>query len=398
MSVRIFGSDRMASRAFLEAAGEAAEGVVAAATHDPTRDDPRLRAFVEAFTQRFDRAPETFAAHAYDGANILLAAVEKAGPNRVRIRDALYENSHYDGVTGPIIFDTTLNDIGPVYLASVTNGRFEYRRVDFASAPPQPRGAKGRQEKAGTEARAGPPGVGGHGRPLHTRAAPYRALRQSPPAARSPDRPPRRTSAGLRIGCFLPLDEPGEAAVRGMRSAIADDRARHPERAPVELVVRDARGPWGENADELVDLVLAGEVLAVIGSTERRGTHLAEMLAAKMHFPVVTLCGDDPTVTLIPLAWVFCVGAGIEAQPSAPEAATLPGIEAHAALGYDAAALVLARIRAGAHTRRALREGLATGDWHQGVTGTFRFDSLGRRLESPPVGEPVRPPPARVSN
>lgn len=339
MDVRIFGSDRLASRAFLDAAGLAAEGVVAAASYSPVSDLPRRRAFVEAFTARFDRVPETFAAHGYDGANILIEAIRTAGLNRVRIRDALYACTRHDGVTGPILFDTTLNDIGPVYLATARDGRFEYRRVNFSPAAP----------RAGGE-------------------TPYRAMAQSPPAARSPDRGADRAPAVLRIGCFLPLDETGRAAVDGINAAIARDAALHPGGTPVELVLRDARAAWGDNAGGLAEMVLQDEVLAVIGSTGRRGTHLAEMLAAKLHFPVMTLCGTDPTINLIPMPWVFCVAPGDRT------------FGAHA-LGHDAAAVMLARIRSGVHSRRGLRDALATGDWHEGMTGTFRFDSLGRRVD-----------------
>ncbi len=336
MPLDIFGSDRMVSRTFLEAAGEAAEGVVAAASYFPGREDPRLEAFIEAFIGRFHHRPETFAAHAYDGTNILVAAIRKAGLNRVRIRDALYAYGRYDGVTGPIRFDTTLNDVGPVYVARVRDGRFEYREVSFARTD--------------------------------DRKTPYRTVAQSPPAARSPDRGTRRARRAFRIGCFLPLDEAGRAAVRGMEAAIALDAARHPRRTPVELVVRDARSVWGENAGGLADMVLADQTLAVIGSTERRGTHLAEMLAAKFHFPVVTLCATDPTITAIPLPWVFCVAAA-DAHPAVD-------------LGYDAAAIVLQRIRSGARSRRGLRDAMAAGGWHRGMTGTFRFDPLGRRIDA----------------
>ncbi|MHC4609778.1 MAG: ABC transporter substrate-binding protein [Planctomycetota bacterium] len=359
MPVRIFGSDRLVSRAFLETAGEAAEGVVAAATYDPTREDPQLQAFTEAFGERFGHPPEAFAAHTYDGANMLIAAIRKAGLNRARIRDAIYEYTHYEGVTGPIEFDTTLNDVGPVYIATVEDGKFVYREVDFAS-----------QEQA----------KGG--------VAPYRRMAQSPPAVRSPVPAVGAVPSAYRIGCFLPLDDAGQAAVRGARMALADDAARYPGKTPIELLVRDARAAWGGENSALVDLVFADKVLAVVGSTERRATHLVETLAAKLHFPVVTLCGTDPTITQIPLPWVFCLaGPGAQIDPDFAcrhhqqngERATT-----YAALGYDAAALVAARIRSGGDNRVALREGLAADRWNRGVSGIFRFDALGNRLDGTP--------------
>jgi ABC-type branched-subunit amino acid transport system substrate-binding protein len=353
---RVFGCDRLASSTFLAEAGAAAEGVTATATYDPTRDDPQHATFVSAFASRFGHEPEAFAAHAYDGAGILIAAIRKAGPNRARIRDALYEYKHFDGVTGRIEFDSTLNDVGPVYLATVHNGKFAYREASFAST---------------ARAEHGP--------------IPYRTLAESVPALRWSSPPSSAETTPLRLGCFLPLDDAGQAAVRGMQLALENDAAKHPSQTPIELLVRDARGVWGSNSNSLVDLVFQHEILALIGSTERRGTHVAEMLATKVHFPVVSLCGTDSTITEIPLPWIFCPASptiGIDpdfVQQYRARYQTEP--DAYATLGFDAAALLAAQIRDGANTRIALRNELASGDWHRGVSGRFRFDKLGNRVE-----------------
>lgn len=122
----IFGGDRVASQAFLKAAGPAADGVVAAASFDPTRDDPRWNAFRAAFREQFDEEPDGFAAHAYDGMNLIVGAIATAGLNRPLIRDALADLREVDGVTGHIVFDATHNDVGPVWLARVEGGTLTY--------------------------------------------------------------------------------------------------------------------------------------------------------------------------------------------------------------------------------------------------------------------------------
>ncbi|MFQ6008306.1 MAG: ABC transporter substrate-binding protein, partial [Candidatus Zixiibacteriota bacterium] len=355
MSVRIFGSDRMARQEFLEATGEAAEGIVAAASYDPTRQDPKLKGFVKTYTELYGREPEAFAAHAYDGTNILIEAIRKAGLNRARIRDALYELTYYDGVTGPIEFDSTLNDIGPVYIAAVKNGRFVYREMEFAGVPA-----------------------------TSVETAPYRTLAQSPPEALSPDDPVAGVEEVIRIGCFLPLDESGRQVIDGIRQAIAEDLHRNPQATPIELVVQDVRGAWGGNSNGLVNLIFTDRVLALVGSTERRGTHLAETLAAKFHFPVLSLCGTDPTITQIPLPWVFCLAQsentvknGSLTRQLKQKVETDPDF----ALGYDAASLLIERIRDGSRSRKELRDALAGDYWHEGLTGTFRFDALGNRID-----------------
>ena len=73
----------------MKIAGPNAEGVVCAYPWNPDRKDPKLDAFREAFRKRFDEEPETYAAHAYDGMNMLIWAIQIAGLNRAKIRDVL---------------------------------------------------------------------------------------------------------------------------------------------------------------------------------------------------------------------------------------------------------------------------------------------------------------------
>jgi ABC-type branched-subunit amino acid transport system substrate-binding protein len=73
--------------------------------------------------------PDVFAAHAYDGMNIIIEAIQKAGLNRVLIRDVLTDMktfNGYQGVTGKIIFDGTWNNVRPIFLAQVSNGKFRF--------------------------------------------------------------------------------------------------------------------------------------------------------------------------------------------------------------------------------------------------------------------------------
>ena len=64
--------------------------------------------------------PDVFAAHAYDGMNILIEAIKKAGLNRALIRDVLTDIKTfqgYQGVTGIVIFDGTWNNVRPIFMA-----------------------------------------------------------------------------------------------------------------------------------------------------------------------------------------------------------------------------------------------------------------------------------------
>ena len=129
----VFGSDRLVSDEFLKIAGRAAEGLVATYLYDPTSGDPILEDFSRRYRERFGEEPETFAAHAYDGMKIMIEAVRRGGLNRVKIRDELTGLRNYRGVTGDIIFDERWDDIGPIWMAEVRDGRFH-----FFSSPLEP--------------------------------------------------------------------------------------------------------------------------------------------------------------------------------------------------------------------------------------------------------------------
>ena len=128
MNQPVFGGSRLAYPQLLEIAGPAAEGTVVTTTLDPTRQDPKWLAFREAYRKRFNEEPIDYAAYAYDGMNILTSTIEKVGLNRGRIMAALrdYQMKSYDGVAGKAFFDHTLNNISPVTMARVKDGKFEY--------------------------------------------------------------------------------------------------------------------------------------------------------------------------------------------------------------------------------------------------------------------------------
>ncbi len=130
----VYGSSRMVSQEFLKIAGDAANGVVTTCQYNPDADIPQLRTFQSNYFKKYGMEPDVFAAHAYDGMNIIIAAIKKAGLNRVLIRDVLTDLKTfqgYQGITGKIVLDASWNDIGDMFMAEVHNGRF-----NFSLAPP----------------------------------------------------------------------------------------------------------------------------------------------------------------------------------------------------------------------------------------------------------------------
>jgi branched-chain amino acid transport system substrate-binding protein len=133
----VYCSDRIVNPEFLKLAGNLANGIVTTCQYNPDSNNPKLAAFRTRYKQRFGMEPDVFAVHAYDGMNITIEAIRKAGLNRALIRDVLTDLKTfqgYEGVSGKITFDATWNNIRPIFLAKINNGKFE-----FSPAPPYKR-------------------------------------------------------------------------------------------------------------------------------------------------------------------------------------------------------------------------------------------------------------------
>lgn len=129
MNQPVYASDRIVNREFLAMTGELANGLKTTCQYNPDSNDQKLMNFRKEYLKKYGIEADVFAAHAYDGMNILIEAVRKAGLNRVLIRDILTDMktfNGYQGVTGKIEFDGTWNNVRPIYSASVVNGKFEF--------------------------------------------------------------------------------------------------------------------------------------------------------------------------------------------------------------------------------------------------------------------------------
>ena len=126
IQARFFGTNLLMDDRFLQNAGDAAEGMMITYFFDLARKDPLWVGFVARFKERWGHEPDAFAAYAYDGAQIMINAVQRAGPNRWRIRDQVCNLDFYQGVTGWMRFDAIGNNIAPVPLARFEHGRWAF--------------------------------------------------------------------------------------------------------------------------------------------------------------------------------------------------------------------------------------------------------------------------------
>jgi len=304
LDVPAYGPARVISDRFLADAGAAAEGFVAVATFDPTSADPIWTAFRAAYQERWGEAPDAYAAHAFDGMNLVLGAIRKAGLNRVRIRNALAAVERYHGATGLIVFDNTFNDVGPVYLATVENGEFRYDE-----------------------------------RPANDWHRDGEAL-----------------TIGLLRSATGELHDAGASAERGIRLALREWSERSGRSTPhaADLVVTQVTGPWSTASQRARDLMVRDGAVGVLTLLDHAGSHAAAQVATKLRRPLVTV--NDPSVLLhyTGVPWVAGPPEGRMAEAferdftdrssGAPDADAL---DANSRAGYLAARRLLAALDAG---------------------------------------------------
>ncbi len=129
---QFFGFDRLQEEAFARNAGPHAEGMTITYFFNIHRTDPTWLDFAARYEQRWGEKPDVYAAYGYDGARLLIEAINHAGPNRFRIRDYLAGLNEWDGVTGHMIFDARWDNIAPITTAYFRNGEWHY------DPPPRP--------------------------------------------------------------------------------------------------------------------------------------------------------------------------------------------------------------------------------------------------------------------
>jgi ABC-type branched-subunit amino acid transport system substrate-binding protein len=136
MNQPFLACDRCVSDEFVSLAGPNAEGVLCTYPWDPTRQDPKLDTFKREYRERWGVDPDTYAAHAYDGMNMLMWAIQTAGLNRAKIRDVLaHLPEPFPGVTGDIPLSAALDDAGEVYLTRHEQGQWKFYSRDSLGIP-----------------------------------------------------------------------------------------------------------------------------------------------------------------------------------------------------------------------------------------------------------------------
>ena len=111
----VYGMAVLGGSAFLEAAGDAADGIVFADYVPLDAANPQAHAFLEDYRKFFGEPRREFAmASAYDALNLIVQAADRGGYDGPKIRDYLYNLPQYDGLAGKYSFDLNGDVVGPL--------------------------------------------------------------------------------------------------------------------------------------------------------------------------------------------------------------------------------------------------------------------------------------------
>ncbi|WP_367717015.1 ABC transporter substrate-binding protein [Nitratireductor sp. GISD-1A_MAKvit] len=107
------------SQDVLPAIGDAALGVKNAASWAYDLDNEANKTFVEGFKEAYGRLPSVYAAQAYDTANLILSAAEKASVKDKDAFRAALKEADFDSVRGKFSFNTNNHPVQDFYVREV---------------------------------------------------------------------------------------------------------------------------------------------------------------------------------------------------------------------------------------------------------------------------------------
>jgi branched-chain amino acid transport system substrate-binding protein len=115
------GTSGIKNNSFNEGLGPDAEGVVAYLDGAPLENLPGGPAFKQAYQKAgYIEPPEAYGPFAFAAAQLVIAAIEKVGPDRARVAGELAKTRDADTIIGKVTFDSHGQNIFPVVTAYVS--------------------------------------------------------------------------------------------------------------------------------------------------------------------------------------------------------------------------------------------------------------------------------------
>ena len=136
MTTPLYQSHGVASKAFLDLTGDAAEGmrlpVTGVLIADQLPAGPQravLEGFIADYSAKYGSEPSAFAGHAYDGLYLMVEAIKRAGTSdKASVRDALEATQGFVGITGEFNFSASDHmglSLDAFHMVEIRNGAWQ---------------------------------------------------------------------------------------------------------------------------------------------------------------------------------------------------------------------------------------------------------------------------------
>lgn len=119
---KFLGSPSSASKDALNLAKEAAEGIWAVVDFVPGQSEENKR-FAAAYKNEYNEVYDNLSIWTYDGLKILANAIQKAGEDRAKIREAILATQGYKGVQGNYSFTPNGDGLSEVSIVEIEKGQ-----------------------------------------------------------------------------------------------------------------------------------------------------------------------------------------------------------------------------------------------------------------------------------
>ncbi len=111
VNIQFAGVSGIMSTSYLEALGPTAEATIAFHNGAPAETLPGGKKFVDDYQKAAFKDPaEPYGPYAYVAADLIMAAIEKVGPDRKKVLEVLNATKGYPSIAGPITFDDHRNN------------------------------------------------------------------------------------------------------------------------------------------------------------------------------------------------------------------------------------------------------------------------------------------------
>jgi len=127
IKVPFLGGDGWVGSSLIPVAGKQLEGCFFSSHCSMENPDPVLQDFVKKYRAKYKADPDDMAALGYDGLNLLVDAIKRAGNTDAKaIRDAIASTKDFVGATGKITINAERNAHKAAVIQTIHNGKFKF--------------------------------------------------------------------------------------------------------------------------------------------------------------------------------------------------------------------------------------------------------------------------------